>query len=232
VSGSAPIDPQLIDRVRDAFGVPLQALWGMTENGAVTMTRPDDPDGWAAHSDGRPMPWMEVRVAVEAGADAGVLFVRGASQCLGYFGQRELYDRCVDADGWFDTGDLARDDGRGGIRITGRRVDLITRANGVKVSTLEIEAVLQRHPHVAEAILVGYPDPVVPGADLVCAVVIPAGETPTLADLSGWLDREGVAPVRRPDRLQFVRVLPRNSLGKVLRQPLRQRLELAAMPRR
>ncbi len=231
VSGSAPIAPQLIADVRDAFGVPMRALWGMTENGAVTVTRADDPEGWAAYSDGRPVPWMELRLDLEPGDDAGPLLVRGASQCLGYLGQSELYRSCVDADGWFDTGDLARHDGRGGIRITGRRVDLITRASGQKVSTLEVEAVLLRHPNVGEVVLVGYPDPGVPGADLICAVVVPAGNTPTIEDLHGYLANEGMAKVLWPDRLIFVRLLPKNPLGKILRQPLRQRLEMAQAAR-
>jgi cyclohexanecarboxylate-CoA ligase len=232
VSGSAPIAPQLIADVREAFGVPMRALWGMTENGAVTVTRLDDPDDWAAHSDGRPVPWMQVRIDTDPGEEAGRLYARGASQCLGYLNQRDLYESLLDDDGWFDTGDLARDDGRGGIRITGRRVDLITRANSLRVSTLDIEAVLQRHPHVVEAVLVGYPDPAVPGADLVCAVVIPGGgDTPTLAGLHDYLEAEGVARVLWPDRLQFVRILPKNALGKPLRHPLRQRLEIAASAR-
>ncbi|MFI6603421.1 AMP-binding protein [Nonomuraea sp. NPDC050536] len=233
VSGSAPIQPQLISDVREVFDIPLHALWGMTENGGVTVTRPDDPEGWAAHSDGRSMPWMEIKVVPDAEAEegAGKLLVRGASQCLGYLGQRELYENCLDAEGWFDTGDLAREDGRGGIRITGRRVDLITRASGQKVSTLEVEAVLLRHLAVSEVVLVGYPDPAVPGADLVCAVVVSDGPPPSLEDLREHLAAEKMAKVLWPDRLQFVWQLPKNSLGKVLRQPLRERLEIAASPR-
>lgn len=243
VSGSAPVQPDLIAQVRDVFGVPLHTLWGMTENGAVTVTRPDDPEGWGAHSDGRPMPWMQVRIdtsadiggdLTEADADAGAgrLLVRGASQCLGYLDQRELYDECVDADGWFDTGDLARDDGRGGIRITGRRSDLITRASGQKVSTLEVETVLLRHPSIADVVLVGYPDPKVPGTELACAVVVAAGNAPTLAELHDYLRGEQMAEVLWPDRVQFVWELPTNSIGKVLRHPLRKRLEIAQRPRR
>lgn len=234
VSGSAPIQPQLITDVREVFDIPLHALWGMTENGGVTVTRPDDPEGWAAHSDGRSMPWMEIKVVPDPEAEegAGRLLVRGASQCLGYLGQRELYEDCQDAEGWFDTGDLAREDGREGIRITGRRVDLITRASGQKVSTLEVEAVLLRHPAISEVVLVGYPDPAVPGADLVCAVAVPDGPPPSLEELRDHLAAEKMAKVLWPDRLQFVWQLPKNSLGKVLRQPLRQRLEIAASPRR
>ena len=230
VSGSAPVQPSLVEDVRAVLDVPLHTLWGMTENGGVTLTRPEDPEGWGARSDGSPMPWMQVRIDAEPGQETGRLLVRGASQTLGYLGQRDLYESTVDGDGYFDTGDLARDDGRGGIRITGRRTDLITRASGQKVPTLEVETILMRHPAITDVVLVGYPDPAVPGADLVCAVVVPAGRPPTLAELREHLAAEGTAAVLSPDRVQFVWELPKNSLGKVLREPLRRRLEVAAAP--
>src|SRR6185437_13519816 len=152
-SGSAPIPPQLIADVREVFGVELSALWGMTENGPITVTRPDDPQGWAAHSDGSLVEGSDLRIDAEDGQSIGRLLVRGPSQCLGYLNQREVYEACLDADGWFDTGDLARPDGRGGIRITGRREDLILRRWGTKVPTLEVEAVIARHPNIAEVVL-------------------------------------------------------------------------------
>ena len=232
VSGSAPIDPGLIAQVREVFDIPVRALWGMTENGAVTVTRDDDPEGWAGHSDGRAEPWMELRIAVEEDGGSGRLLVRGASQCLGYLGRRETYEAFLDEDGWFDTSDLARDDGRGGIRIVGRSVDQITRGSGQKVSTLEVEAVLTRHPAVKEVALVGYPDPRVPGGELVCAVIVPEGEPPTLATLHRHLADQRMAEVLWPDRVQFVWELPKNSLGKVLRHPLRERLEIEYAARR
>ena len=230
VSGSAPVQPDLIRAVQEVLTVPAHTLWGMTENGGVTLTRPEDPDDWGAGSDGSPMPWMQVKIAAEPGQDVGRLLVRGASQTLGYLGRRDLYESTVDGEGYFDTGDLARDDGRGGIRITGRRTDLITRASGQKVSTLEVETILMRHPAITDVVLVGYPDPKVPGADLVCAVVVPAGTPPTVGELRDHLAAEGVAAVLSPDRVQFVWELPRNSLGKVLREPLRRRLDVAATP--
>src|SRR5919107_3152880 len=84
ISGSAPIPPQLIDDVRDVLGVELGALWGMTENGGVTVTRPEDPPGWAAHSDGSPVPGSQVRIDADEGEALGRLWTRGPSQCLGY----------------------------------------------------------------------------------------------------------------------------------------------------
>jgi cyclohexanecarboxylate-CoA ligase len=230
VSGSAPIQPQLIEEVRDVLGIPLHALWGMTENGGVTMTKPADPAGWAAHSDGSPPPWMSVRID-EPGPDGfGRLLVRGAAQCLGYLDQRAVYEACLDSDGWFDTGDLARDDGRGGIRIGGRRADLITRATGIKVPTLELEGIITRHPAVAEVVLVGYPDPAVPGTELACAVVVPVAgvPAPTLEDVRAHLSAEQVATYLWPDRLVVTDALPKNSLSKVLRTTLREGLESPA----
>jgi cyclohexanecarboxylate-CoA ligase len=235
VSGSAPIGPELVAATQDVLGIELRALWGMTETGCTTITRTDDPPGWAAHSDGSPVPWMEVRIAADEAsatgqqeAGTGRLLIRGASLCLGYLGQPARYAECVDSDGWLDTGDLARDDGRGGIRLVGRRSDLISRADGHKVSTLEVESVLVTHPAVAEVALIGYPDPDVPGAELVAAIVVPEGSTPTLADLRTYLAEARMARTTWPDWLVYVRELPRNSLGKIQRAELREQLEIAA----
>ncbi len=221
-SSSAPISPQMVAEAQQVLGLPLFAVWGMTETGGCTTTGPQDPPDWAAHSDGRTMPWMRARVDADAGQDIGRLLVRGASLCLGYLGQPEVFASCVDADGWFDTGDMARDDGRGGIRISGRRADLITRATGNKVPVSEIEAVLLRHPAVQEVVLIGYPDPSIPGSDNVCAVVVPAGEPPALEDLRRHLEAEQVTFENWPDRIEVMAALPKNSLGKVLRSQLRR----------
>ena len=226
-SSSAPIPQQMADDVRDVFGVELLACWGMTENGGCTTTRPDDPPGWAAHSDGRPMPWMEIKFGAEGEARDGIglLLVRGASLCLSYFGQPEVFSACLDADGWFDTGDMARPDGGGGIRITGRRADLITRPNGEKVPASEIEAVLIQHPAISEAVLIGYPDPQIPDGDAVCAVIVAPGGDPKLDEIDAYLESAEVTRDHWPDRVAYVPELPKNSLGKVQRNELRIAIE-------
>ncbi|HEU5270469.1 MAG TPA: AMP-binding protein [Jatrophihabitans sp.] len=225
VSGSAPIPPQLIAEVREVLGIELGTLWGMTENGPVTVTKPDDPEGWGAHSDGSLVTGSELRIDAEPDEQIGRLLVRGPSQCLGYLNQKEVYQGCLDADGFFDTGDMARPDGRGGIRITGRRDDLIIRQRGGKIPTLEVEAVLLRHPQIREVALIGYPDPEAPGAELPCAVIVPEGEPPTVAQLNEYLDGLGMTWWNWVDRIQVRDSLPRNSLGKVQRPILRQELE-------
>ena len=232
ISGSAPIPPQLITEVRDVLGVELGTLWGMTENGPVTVTKPDDPEGWGAHSDGSLVTGCELRIDAESGEQIGRLLVRGPSQCLGYLNQRDVYQGCLDADFFFDTGDMARPDGRGGIRITGRREDIIIRQRGGKIPTLEVEAVLLRHPRVREVALIGYPDPEAPGAELPCAVIVPDGEPPTAAELNAYLDGLGMTWWNWVEQVQIRDSLPRNSLGKVQRPVLRQELQQLTSGRR
>jgi cyclohexanecarboxylate-CoA ligase len=222
-TGSAPVPPGLVAQVREELGLRLDSNFGMSEVCAITITREDDPQDWAAYSDGSPVDWAEVRIDANPGERVGRLLVRGASVCLGYIGQREAFLHCLDDDGWFDTGDTARDDGRGGIRVTGRRVDLIIRSNGLMLPTLEVEATVIQHPAVKDVVMIGYPDPVVPGAELACAVVVPDGEPPTLAGLRQFLNERRFSPRDWPDRLELVPELPRNAQGKVIRTALRER---------
>lgn len=223
VSGSAPVPPQLLDEVRETLGVRMFSLWGMTENGAVTVTRPDDPEGWPAHSDGRPAGGMEIRIDPVAGrADgAGALWVRGPAQCLGYYKRDEAYAADLDADGWFSTGDLARDDGLGGIRIVGRLKDIIIHRSA-NVPVADIEAMLGKHPKVADVALIGIPDPAVD--ERVCAVVTAAGDPPpTLGELRDYLRDAGTSSWCWPERLEVIETMPRTPLGKIRKIDLRQR---------
>ncbi|HEX2051614.1 MAG TPA: AMP-binding protein [Actinomycetota bacterium] len=226
VCGSAPVPPHLVERTHRILGVPLLSLWGMTENGAVTLTRPDDPPDWAAHSDGRAEPWMELRIVDRDGRDVsgqeqGRLLVRGASQCVGYFGRPDLYDAATSPEGWFDTGDLARWDGRGGIRICGRLKDVIVR-DGYNVPAVELENALYSHPLVRDVTVVGVPDDRL--GEAACAVVVARGERPTLEQLLEHLAGSGLAEDHVVDRLEFFDELPRTRSGKVKKHVVLERL--------
>lgn len=223
VSGSAPIPPQLIEEVRDALGVRMFSLWGMTENGAVTITRPADPQDWPASSDGSPSGGMEVRIDPLAGQGdgVGVLRVRGPAQCLGYFKREDVYGADLDPDGWFNTGDLAKDDGRGGIRISGRVKDIIIH-RGFNVPANIIEDLLGKHPKVADVALIGIGDPDV--EERVCAVVTVAGDSPpTLAELRDYIHDTGVSDWWLPERLEVIEAMPRTAMGKIRKVDLRSR---------
>ncbi len=132
----------------------------MSENGAVTTTtRPEDPEEKTTMTDGVALPGMEVRVLDASGAVApageeGQLQVRGCSNFIGYLRRPELDPK--DADGWFDTGDLARMDEAGYIRIAGRSKDIIIRG-GENIPVVEVEGLLFKHPAVAAVAIVGYP---------------------------------------------------------------------------
>ncbi|MFI7705169.1 AMP-binding protein [Nonomuraea sp. NPDC049480] len=213
--GGSPIPPKVVEEAREVLGVRMYALWGMTENATVTITRPEDPPDLAARSDGRPAPWMRVRIVNDR------LQVRGANQCVGYWKRPDLYAESLTEDGWFDTGDLARDDGHGGIRITGRAKDLIVRG-GEKIPVVEVEAALWRHPRIKEAALVAYPDERL--GERACAVVVADGEPPSLPDLQRHLEELGMAKQFWPERLEVVAELPKTASGKVQKFELRERV--------
>ena len=226
LSGGAPIPSELVSQARTELGAQLVAVWGMTENGVVTMTGRDDPDELAAASDGQPVPSMRIRVVHDDGTsvavgEVGRLQVSGAAQTVGYFQRPDLYQASLAGSGWFDTGDLARLRADGGIRIAGRLKDLIIRG-GENIPVTEVESALYQHPLVAEAAVVGYPDPRL--GERVCAVIVPDGQVPAIDDLTAHLAQLGMTRTYWPERLEIVDQLPKTASGKVQKFALRERL--------
>jgi cyclohexanecarboxylate-CoA ligase len=118
------IPRQVVTEVADTFGVALAAFWGMTE-ATGTLTYPSDPPDWAARSVGHPMEGTELDLRADGEITderPARLHIRGAGVCLATIGRDsgEVYVTADHDDGWYDTGDLAVPDGRGGIRIAGR----------------------------------------------------------------------------------------------------------------
>lgn len=222
----APIPPHLVTAARDVLGARLIAIWGMTENGAVTCTRPDEPEEAASESDGRPVEWMELKILDSEGrlaapGQVGRLLVRGASQCAGYFKRSDLYQASIE-DGWFDTGDLARMDSAGAIRISGRTKDVVIRG-GENIPVVEIEAALYRMPAVREVAVIGVPDERL--GERACAVIVPEGEAPTAAMIGEYLQSLGVARPYWPERVEVVAELPKTASGKIQKFRLRESLD-------
>ncbi|GLW28288.1 cyclohexanecarboxylate-CoA ligase [Actinoplanes regularis] len=223
--GAAPVPPKLVREIHAKLGVPLRAGWGMTEVPLGTFTRSDDPADHATISDGRPAASLELDLRVEgtiSRENPARLFVRGAALCIALVGRDTgtVHVLAEHDGGWFDTGDLVLPDGHGGIRLAGRAAD---RIGGIlMVPVLDVEAELMRHPAVADVAIVGYEDE--HGHDAPCAVVVPAGEPPTLAGLRAYLDGVGMTEFYQPTRLELMPVLPRNLSGKVLKRELRERL--------
>jgi cyclohexanecarboxylate-CoA ligase len=231
VSAGAPIPPALVTRARQTLGAAIISAWGMSENGAVTTTRPDDPEAKTTSTDGCPLPGMELRIIDAEGRPLptgaqGQLQVRGCSNFLGYLARPELDS--TDAEGWFDTGDLARMDAEGYIRIAGRSKDIIIRG-GENIPVFEVESLLFRHPAVAELAIVGYPDARL--GERACAFIrLKEGAGLTLEDMRAYLTAQQMARQYIPERIEIVEELPRTPSGKVQKFRLREMAQGFAAP--
>lgn len=221
--GGAPKPVSLHHEMLEAFGAPLIGGWGMTESPINTMVHIDDPDDKKARTDGRPCPDVSVRVvldgAVLGAGEEGELQVSGPQVCLGYL-DRSLDAEAFTDDGWFRTGDLGVIDDGGWVSITGRLKDIIIR-KGENISAKEIEDLLYAHPAIADAAVIGVPDP--DSGEQACAVVVCAADhSITFEEMTAHLTSERLARYKLPERLVIVDALPRNPSGKVLKKDLRQ----------
>ena len=221
----APIPGPLVEQARRALGAKIVSAWGMSENGAVTLTRPEDDDVRASTTDGCPLPGVEVAVVDAAGerlppGEAGRLLVRACSNFGGYLKRPQW--NATDADGWFDTGDLARLDAEGYLRISGRSKDVIIRG-GENIPVFEIEALLYRHEAVAQVAIVGYADERL--GERACAVVVPkAGRRLDFAGMVDFLKAQKVAIQYIPERLVLCEAMPATPAGKIQKFRLRDML--------
>jgi cyclohexanecarboxylate-CoA ligase len=223
VSAGAPIPCALVAKARQTLGAAIISAWGMSENGAVTTTKLDDGEEKATTTDGCTLPGIELRIVDAEGSilppgQDGQLQVRGCSNFIGYLKRPELNPN--DPDGWFDTGDLARMDADGYIRIAGRSKDIIIRG-GENIPVVEVEGLLFRHPAVAEVAIVGFPDTRL--GERACAFVrLREGASLTLPEVTAYLEAQRMARQYMPERLEIVAELPRTPSGKIQKFKLRE----------
>jgi cyclohexanecarboxylate-CoA ligase len=221
----APIPGPLVEQARKVLGTKIVSAWGMTENGAVTLIKLDDDDQLACTTDGCPLPGVEVKVVDFDGqakpvGEVGKLLVRACSNFGGYLHRPQLNG--TDGQGWFDTGDLATLNANGYIRISGRSKDVIIRG-GENIPVVEIEALLYRHPAVAQVAIVAYADERL--GERACAVVVPkAGQTLELAGMVEFLKAQKVALQYIPERLVVRDTMPATPSGKIQKFKLREML--------
>lgn len=224
VSAGAPIPSAVVEQAGKVLKAKIVSAWGMTENGAVTMTCPEDPPERASQSDGKTVPWMEVKVTDFQGNDLptgeeGNLLVRGASLFVGYLKRPELYG--VDEDGWFSTGDLARIDKDGYIRITGRTKDVVIRG-GENIPVVEVENLLYKFPGIVDVALVGCPDERM-GERLCAYVTLDDNATDvTLDEVKNYLTQQQLSRNYLPEYLEVIEAMPRTASGKIQKFKLRE----------
>lgn len=230
VIGGSAAPRAMIQAFRDRFGVEVMHAWGMTETsplGTVCSIKPElaDLEGEA---------WLDVKqkqgvppfgVELEITGDDGVprphdgeafgrLLVRGPAIARGYFKVGDV----VDADGWFDTGDVATIDPEGYMQITDRSKDVI-KSGGEWISSIELENLAVGHPDVAEAAVIGVAHPKWDERPLL--VVVPReGRTPTKESLIAFLEGK-VARWWLPDDVVAIEEIPHTATGKIKKTALR-----------
>jgi len=219
VSGSAALPVATLEAWQAVSGHVLLERYGMTEIGMALSNayRGERIPGAV----GRPLPSVLARVVDEADAPVGEgtpgrLQIRGPSVFERYWRRPEVTRQSF-VEGWFRTGDVVEvTDGI--YRILGRESVDIIKTGGEKVSALEIEEVLRSHPRVTDCAVVGVVDP--EWGELVAAAVIAADDAPTLDEIREFC-RDRLAPAKIPRRLILTKELPRNSLGKVLKNQVK-----------
>ncbi len=235
ISAGAPIPRALVQRATERLKAHIISAYGMTENLLVTSTRLEDAPDKVFGTDGIVVDGMELRVVGSDGQVLGTdqegdLQSRGPSQFVGYLKRPARFD--TDAEGWFKTGDLARMDADGYIRITGRAKDIIIRG-GENVPVVEIEQLLHRHPAIQVVAVVGVPDARL-GERAVAYVILRPGQSLTLDGLKRFCEEQRMAKQYWPEFLHTAEDLPRTPSGKIqkfrLREMAREQFGAAGKP--
>jgi long-chain acyl-CoA synthetase len=221
ISGGAPLPPPVLEAFEAKYGVPIYEGYGPTECAPVLTVNP--PGGIRkVGSVGPAIPGVELRILDEHGnplppGEVGEIVARGANVMKGYLNRPEETAEVLQ-DGWYHTGDLGRMDQEGYCYIVDRKNDLIL-VGGLNVYPREVELVLASHPAVAEAAVIGVPDPVrgeVPKG----LVTLKDGQLVGARELLQWC-RQRLANYKVPRAITIVPEFPKTATGKILKTALR-----------
>ncbi len=225
VSGSAPLSVHTFEEFEAIFGQLILERYGMSET-MMNTTNPLDGERRAG-TVGAAFPGQQARIVDVRSrqplpdGETGEIQVRGPHLFRGYWQRPDANAAAFDAQGWFNTGDLGMRSADGYLTINGRAHELII-SGGFNVYPREIEEVLTAHPAVAEAAVVGLPDPDL-GEQVAAAVVLKSGVQASAEELVSHC-RDQLASFKKPRRVFFVEALPRNAMGKLVKNVLREKL--------
>ena len=225
ISGGAPL-PLYIIEAYQRRGVAFKQGYGLTEVGVNCFSMTVEESVRKKGSIGKAMMFTEARAVADNGTEVpngevGELLLRGPHVCRGYWNSPAATAEAIDANGWFHTGDLARQDEEGFFYIAGRRKDMLI-SGGVNIYPAEIEDELLLHHAVPDAAVVGVPDPTWGDSAVGCVVLREAG-TVKGEELAAFLAQK-MARYKIPRRWLFLEALPRTAYGKVLKNELCKRL--------
>ncbi|WP_068395968.1 AMP-binding protein [Kribbia dieselivorans] len=226
----SPIPASIIERA--AVELPtlkVLSLYGRTENVTTTMCTIDDPVERSLTSDGRVLPFQQVRIIDGSGhevprGEEGDIAYKGAMHMLEYINNPTETAALFTEDGFSRSGDLGTMDADGFVRVTGRTKDIVIRG-GMNISVRHVEDLLSKHPAVSQVAAVGMPDERL--GEKVCLYLVPTeqGTGLTLDDVRDYLLGEGLAIQKVPERLEIVEGLPMTATGKVQKHVLRSMIK-------
>jgi len=225
VTGGAPIPRIVAEKARKKLHCEVYGVYGMTENLAVTACGPGDSEDKIYNTDGVVQKGNEVQIVNAEGmvlprGEEGQVQTRGAYNCSGYLKRADLTDQAIDAEGWLSTGDLARMDDDGFIRITGRSKDILIRG-GENIPVVEVENLIYKHQAIQDAALVGMPDDRL-GERGCLFVTLVAGVDFTMDEMQRYLAEHQMAKQYWPEHLQVLDEIPRTLSGKIQKFKLRE----------
>jgi fatty-acyl-CoA synthase len=227
-TGATPVPVVLMEQLKERIGADCSIVFGMTETcGGVTQSFYTDSFELKAATVGLPTPHTSIKIVNPATGEtcrlgeSGELWTKGFSNMKGYYNMPDKTAETLDAEGWLHTGDLATMRADGYINIVGRVKDMIIRG-GENIYPAEIEAFLMRHPQIAEAQIVGVPDPFM-GEDVAALIKLKAGET-LGEDAVREYCKAGISRHKVPKIIRFVEAYPLTMSGKVQKFVLREQL--------
>ena len=215
-------------RFKKHYGYDIIDCWGQTEAICHVACQPADGTGKSG-SVGRPMTWWEVKVVDKDNAEllpnqTGELLIRGPIMKEYYRNPQATAE--VIRDGWLHSGDIGMVDEEGFVYITGRKKDMII-VKGQNIYTSDMETILQTHPKVAEAAVLGIPDAM--RGEIVGAVVsLKEDEKATEQELRGFCV-EHLINYKVPKKIMFLSSLPKNSAGKIDKEAIRTLLSIPSI---
>ncbi len=237
--GSAPPSLWSVQELKKRWGIEFGNIWGQNES-TVIISGPFDIPDIEMRTDhfpqfGKPgTKWSSPRsrfvqtkivspdtgeALSEIGA-VGELYYRGPNTIPCYFRRPDITEKSFDKEGYFKTGDLFQIKDNNCVGFFERTKDIIIRG-GFNISAQEIENMLLGHPKILDVAAVAYPDEIM--GEKTCVYVVPRGEaTVQLEDIASFMKEKGIAAYKIPERLEIVKEIPRNPVGKILKKVLRE----------
>ncbi|CVK92310.1 probable fatty acid transporter FAT2 [Fusarium mangiferae] len=218
-SCSSPLSPTVFQQLEETYNAPVLEAYAMTEAAHQMTSNPLPPAKRKAGTVGIGQ-GVEVRILNEQGEEVpqgseGEICIIGENVTKGYLNNPSANASSYHKNGFFRTGDQGKKDEDGYIIITGRIKELINKG-GEKISPIELDNVLTRHPKIGEAVSFAIPDEVY-GQDIGVAVVLKNGEKLTAEELKAWV-AERSAKFKVPKKIYFTEIMPKTATGKIQRR--------------